>query len=180
MTTLSKYLTLLRQEVRSGCSTPHTGSPQSTLESTTADCREELLRDKLWAKADRDMIHVRSCRQPKARPGSRLRPGHTHEHGHGHVLSLVDSAMWERHAHEAESHGNTIGHSPRHVPPFSLSLSLSLSLTVFHCPSSHFRPAATALLRCFCVSPHPSTVHLHSTDAQCIYCTILYCMKHEA
>lgn len=47
MTTLSKYLTLLRQEVRSGCSTPHTGSPQSTLESTTADCREELLRDNL-------------------------------------------------------------------------------------------------------------------------------------
>lgn len=177
MTTLSKYLTLLRQEVRSGCSTPHTGSPQSTLESTTADCREEVLRDKLWAKADRDMIHVRSCRQPKARPGSRLRPGHTHEHGHGHVLSLVDSAMWERHAHEAESHGNTIGHSPRHVPPFSLSLSLSLShclpLSLFSLPSrSH--GSSSLFLR------QSASIHCTSTFHRRPVHILYYTVLHEA
>lgn len=103
---------------------------------------------------------------------------------------LVTSALgyvgdWERHAHEAESHGNTIGHSPRHVPSFSLSESLSLSHTV-----SHFLPLLTSVPqpRLFFVVFASVRIHLlyiyilhpKSTDALCWYCAVLYCMKHEA
>lgn len=162
--------------------TPYTGSPQSTLESTTADCREELLRDNLWAKADRDMSGpVGNQKQDQAQ----ARPGHTHEHGHGHGHVLVTSALgyvgdWERHAHEAESHGNTIGHSPRHVPSFSLfglSLCLSVSLlTSVPQPRLFFVVFASVRIHLLYIYiPHPK-----STDALCWYCAVLYCMKHEA
>lgn len=174
MTTLSKYLTLLRQEVRSGCSTPHTGSPQSTLESTTADCREELLRDKLWAKADRDMSGpVGNQKQDQAQGSGQATRTST---GTGTYLLLVHSAMWEtgRGTRTRQNPMETL--SATHPDTFHLSLFL-FSL----CLSSHFRPAATALLRCFCFSPHPSTVHLHSTPqihrrpVLVLCCTVLYC-----
>lgn len=169
----------------------HTSHGQSAVHTRVdycrLHCREELLRDNLWAKADRDMSGpVGNQKQDQAQGSGQATRTST---GTGTYSLLVDSAMWERHAHEAESHGNTIGHSPRHVPSFSLSLSLSLSeslslslspsvplLTSVPQPRLFFVVFASVRIHLLYIYiPHPK-----STDALCWYCAVLYCMKHEA
>lgn len=163
----------------------HTSHGQSAVHTRVDYCRLQRgapLRDKLWAKADRDMSGPVGNQKQDQAQGSGQATRTSTGTGTGTYLLLVHSAMWEtgRGTRTRQNPMETL--SATHPDTFHLSLFLvSLSLTHGLCLSSHFRPAATALLRCFCFSPHPSTVHLHSTPqihrrpVPVLCCTVLYC-----